>query len=514
MKLPLFRLIAIAIIASGQAPAAENPPSPDKLAVFVVPEKFSGVDEYRAENILNCLINQIDYRLWEKRLNFGFLSPQRGTSLKNVIRAASSDGYNKLIYIRPSGKFSTKKISDESSRKNQPREYLSLTIEMAITYSGLDSVGAKAEYFASAQTTSDWINQSDATSGGIPQICPEPYEYTIMKAVEKGLNFLPAKEKKHAGQGGDIPLSLVVDSKILNQWRLGGDAYLDEAIEYSSYLLNRQFGFGLNLCGKSYFTTPNAPLSKMGKLFETFLKSEFRKKDTLVVCVFRPDDINRYYADGGEIRLAFSDILNKTALIAELPPPDSGLSAWKAFINGRLILHEIGHLFGAIHVFDRNSIMTEDMNWISPGRFDTLNSFIIRSFLSDWKSLNSLLDYSRLLINAIETTGYKLSDYPAIFAGLINANHKEFENFEFGPPGTFGASVPNAAAGYLHYFQGKKALAEEYFTLALAADSDQAALNYYLSQVAGGETAKFYFNRANRQGLYISKWGTLCDYKD
>ena len=502
-RLLIFLIICFSAPVPGDS--AILPSRAEKMAVYIEKSNFKGLEEFNSQNLQNCVTNHLEYLLWRKGWDFRFISSNKKNSFRKLTGHAKSEGFDYLLYLRPKAVFQAGegKSDEEKKSARYPAEYPTLKISLSLFYADLtDSLGKIDSFHLSAQTLDDWFVLGDSTIVSWQMTRPEPPEYTIMRILSQGTEFLPAKERKPLSYNDSIPFYLVVDSRILNDRRGGTDSIISEAVEYASYSLASQFNLGLYLCAKTYFTTPKVPLSDIGRLFESFLKSEFPKPDTIIVCVFRPQNLNEYFLDANNIRVGVSDIGRKTSVIAEMHPPSPLSSEWGSFLNGQLILHEIGHLLGSIHVFDIGSAMTEKRSWVASNRFDSLNSHIVRKGREDKARLASLKNYAFSLTEAIETVNYKLSNYPAVFASLIHADKAELDSANFGTS-NFAKSIHAAAKGYEYFLEGKKDMARESLNLGLAGDSAQAAIHYYLSQLTEGKLSEYHLNKALKVGLYV-----------
>ena len=481
-------------------PAAGASVAGNRLAVYLYPVKTSDESRPYAENINECLSNHLDYYLWRKGWDFEFLRPDSRRKSETAIQQLDAGAFDYLLHIEPEADIKSIRLS---SRQNEPTRYagrLRIKAHFSIRKLGPTDSTLENRWFETRASDS-WIEMPDSLATQGMAMAPEPPDFVVKRLLSKALASLPSLTRKRSALSEKVPLFIVVDSRIFNDWWNRSDSDIIYATEYASHCLERQIGFGLEICGKSYITAPEVGFSGISALFKAFLENQSQRIDTLVVGFYRPNDMVEFYRNSGNIQIGISELGRQTSLLAELLPPNKETSEWNVFLNGQLILHEIGHLLGAVHVSDIQSVMTLRTEWVSSIRFDTLNHYLIANGYKDKKQLSGIARYLDFLASAIETTGYKLSDYPAVFFSYLNLNRRGIMNNDFGK-GIFRASIPYAARGYMQYMAGNPAFAEELFYKALAGDPGQGSIHYYLSGVTKGESSLYHLKKAAEIGYY------------
>jgi hypothetical protein len=481
-------------------PATGASAAGNKLAVYLYPVKTSDESRPYADDINECLSNHLDYYLWQKGWEIEFLGPDSRRKAETAIQHLDTGAFDYLLQIEPEADIRSIELSSKQKGSTRYAGRLHIKAHFSIRKLGPTDSTLANRWFETRASDS-WIEMPDslATQGKV--MTPEPPDFVVKRLLSSALASLPSLARKRSTLSDKVPVLIVVDSRIFNDWWNRSDSDIIHATEYASHCMEKQFGFGLEICGKDYITAPDVGFSGISSLFKAFLENQSRRIDTLVVGFYRPNDIMEFYRNSGKIQIGISELGRQTSLLAELLPPNKETSEWNAFLNGQLILHEIGHLLGAIHVSDIQSVMTIRTEWVSSIHFDTLNHYLIANGHKDKELLSGIAGYLDFLASAIEATGYKLSDYPAVFFSYLNLNRKGIMNNDFGK-GIFRASIPYAARGYMQYLAGNPAFAEELFYKALAGDPGQGSIHYYLSSVTKGEDSRYHLKRAAEIGYY------------
>lgn len=512
-KLLLAGLLFFISVPSSPPSAEQLPLDNGIVAVYLKPATFAGDEEFNGRTLLNCLRNHVDYLLWFKGWDFDFVQPDDDLEADLVIDGLDDNRYRYLLYIETDASFQRKRIHAKDDNSVELPEKYSRFLKLKLVTSFYDiSLQKKTldHRVSKGKNLNLWVESPDG--GYLPKELtnPEPPDFVIKRILSEALSFLPVYERPGVGGKGDIPVSIVLDKRILS----GGGDYetsdIHTVLEYASRSLRRQFGFGLKVCAREYLTARGIPFSGMNALFKSLLNTRPVRNDTMTIAAFRPEMPEQFYESGRKVRIGLSDLGKQVLLIAEISPPNKMTSEWKAFLTGQLLLHEIGHLLGAIHVSDLNSIMAPKTTWVSSDQFDPLNKLIIEDGRKIGLQSRRITEYLQFVTDAVRKTNYRLADYPAMYFSYINLNRKQFQDNS--PAGSdFARSIPYAAEGYRLYLLKNYSLAKDFFYKALACDSTQGALHYYLSRVTSGELSKLHLKKSAETGFYraISRHVTM-----
>jgi hypothetical protein len=461
--------------------------------------------EFSHENLRSCLKNHIDYYLWSKGWTSDFVYLEDGQLSPAELKVRLSTGqFHQLLYLKAEAEFKSRRIryikgEKSDSRKSYPGV---LKIKLSVDLCDLGSPGdASAAKTVRAKSRDIRVDTPLGEIIGGDEDRPEPPDFVIKRLLSQALDFLPAYERQRHKTETEIPVHLLIDEQIALSDSVGGMTELYAALEYASELLQRQFGFSLKVCGQRYFLTEPVPLSGTGLIFKTLLKSESARSDTMTLAVFKPDSAEQFYLSDKTLQVGLSDLGRQIVLVAELPAPNQMTCEWKPFLNGQLLLHEIGHLLGAVHVSDINSVMNPRTTWVSSGRFDSLNADIIRAGRAAGLRSMRVTEYLRFVAETIKGSRYKLSDYPLTFFSYINLNPGGFQEENYGGEGV-GKAIPFAVDGYRHYLLRNHETARTMFYKALVCDSTQGAIHYYLSRVTSGKLAVLHLRKSSEMGFY------------
>ncbi|MEW5925238.1 MAG: hypothetical protein AB1746_14750, partial [Candidatus Zixiibacteriota bacterium] len=223
--------------------------------------------------------------------------------------------------------------------------------------------------------------------------------------------------------------------------------------------------------------------------------------DTLAIAIIDPAQPEDYFKRVQPARIGLSDLGRHFSLISRLQPPNKDVAEWAAFMNGQLMLHEVGHLLGGIHVSDLHSIMNPVSPWVASDQFDIVNRNIIEKRRKVGFSDRNIADYLHLVAGALKDSEYGLADYPAIFFSYININPFKLQRNTFGEEGV-GQSIPYAVAGMQMFLIKNPEMARDNFYRAWVRDTSQASIQYYLSKVTSGKLSELHLKRAAQMDYY------------
>jgi hypothetical protein len=452
------------------------------IDVKPMPERM----EFSRANLINCLTNHLDYYLWYRGWSFRFIQPDSDAGIDRLIEQTSYSRYRYLLYLDCDASFDEDKLT------------LKLKISLVDLKNG-EKLPDKKSF--KSKSRSDWIDIPAEIPAGSKFISYEPPDYVVKRMLSEALAFLPAYERESYSLVTDLPVNLVIDQKMRQDSTTYDSDMLIAALEYVSSKLRKQAGVGIKLCDVEYIHAKSISFDEIQPLFKSLMISLPKRKDTVTIGIFEPDEPVRFYQVGFADQIGLSDLARGDILIASLSPPNQETLEWKAFQNGHSILHEIGHMLGAMHVSDLNSIMNTHTTWVGATEFDRLNSLVITSYLKNGRSKNSVASYLEFLADAIEQTGYKQSDFPAFFDGYMEINQLTTGNLKFEADG-FGESINYAIDGYRQLLEKNPDSAKSCFYRALVYDSTQGATHYYMSKATSGPLSELHLKKAAELGFY------------
>ncbi len=486
MKKLLAILILLFLYVVGPVLAENYSFEKGNLAVFIKPPEVKNQMEFSSENLTDCLKNHLDYYLWYKGWDFRFIQADSLDNISQLSLQTSYSRYRYLLYVETDASFDKDRLN------------IDLTISFVDLKSGEKIIDRQSN---KGRSQRNWVDIPGNNKSDIQFISYEPPDYVIKRLLSKALRFLPAYKRKQVTSIDDLPVYLIVDQKINQDSSDYNDNMLITALEYASNSLRQQFGIGIKICGVEYIRARSLSFSHIQPLFKSLMITLPERKDTITIGIFEPEEPALFYQAGFADQIGLSDLVRRIILIADISPPNRMTLEWKAFLNGHSILHEIGHLLGAMHVSDLNSIMNTHTTWVASNRFDELNFLVINSYRKNRRAAKSVTGYLEYLVECINRTGYKQSDFPAFFDSYIKANNHKMEDYDFGSDG-FGRSIGYAVEGYRQLLEKNLDSAEDFFYKALVCDSTQGATYYYLSKATTGELSEKNLQKAAELGFY------------
>ncbi len=455
-----------------------------KMAIFIKPIKMKDHIEFSGENLTNCLKNHLDYYLWYRGWDYRFIQTDSITDIKRLSLQASYSRYRYLLYLETDASFKKGRIE------------INLKFSFIDLKSGIKIIDRQS---VKGESQRNWVDIPGKSATDINFLLYEPPDYVIKRILPEALTFLPAYEREIETGRNNLPVYLVIDQKLKQDSTDYNSNMLFTALDYASKSLRDQFDIELKICGTEYIRANSLSFSHIQPLFKSLLATLPKRKDTITIGIFKPEQPERFYQAGFSDQIGLSDLARRNILIADLSPPNRSTSQWKAFLNGHSILHEIGHLLGAMHVSDLNSIMNTHTTWVSSSHFDVLNLFIIKFYRKSTRPTKGVTDYLEYLVDCINRTDYKQSDFPAFFHSYMKANKRETRDFG---PSNFAKSIRYAVDGYDQLLNKNLDSAKDYFYTALVCDSTQSATYYYLSKATTGLLSEKHLRKAADLGLY------------
>lgn len=453
-------------------------------------DKFGIISDTR-----RCIENHLDYFLWSKGWDFEIEDMENASAAET---GPADFDYVLEISARPE----IVPVKDRNSEARKEDYFINYPLFSKFTFSAVMRDYANPDSILYSRNIEidrreDWLN--------IPgmydvQKSPEPPDNMIKRAISATLDSLPAFSRKLNLPEKEISVFLVLDEAYREMGHERSQMIIEDAIEYASFAFCRQFGYGLKVQGVSYMSLPGATLESMDKNHMAVIRAVQPAMDCLIAAVYLPRDGHNFYNRGRSYHVGLSNTGKRHMITAQIPAPDSSLSEWETFINGLLILHEIGHLLGAIHVSDINSIMYQESPWLSSFTFDSLNRDIIIRVLENDYPLRKISSYLELVMSSLERTGYTKADFGQFLWEFARVNPR----FEW-PDNLFDSDIRRAAAylleGVTDCRSGDFESARTALYKALALTPDQGAVHYWLSKTTEGELSKKYLTEAARLGF-------------
>jgi len=491
----LCHIILWVLFTSSLAISGDFSVPPGKIAVFIEPLQSDRRDS-DMQNGLECLNHHIDYLLWEYGRDFAIVSNDSGWAPDVFCEKLREMGFASLIAIAADLDL-TKKTPEGGNASPGGSVYTRVKLRVTLLDVSTGNRLGKARTYA-AHSRHDWLDKT--SSEDVYATGWEPPDFVIKRLLSQifeGLERRPRREFHHKNA---IPIVLLGDKEPADST---ARADMRSAVAYASRSLYRQFGFTLEICDEQPFSVRGASFSALPHLFQTLLKRPAGKPGIMTVARYTPNDAKRFYEADQVIHIGLSDIRKQTLLVAELEMPNHKSQIWKTLLNGQLLLHEIGHLLGAVHVSDIHSIMNFNTTWVSSDCFDPFNAYVVSAIRQDHSRLESVSTYLGFLAKAMSQTGYKLVDFPPVFYSFANINRRDVL-LGLDDTNDVSGAILNAVLAYGWYIAGDYRTARDYFYRSLAFDNDQAAIHYYLSRVTTGYLATHHRNEAAARGFYLA----------
>jgi tetratricopeptide (TPR) repeat protein len=279
-------------------------------------------------------------------------------------------------------------------------------------------------------------------------------------------------------------VSFLVDKSYRNVFSQNWADQLRLRVVYANDILRTQLGIELAITeikawDSEFSNSLESTLAKLHRIYNP-------NPDVIRIGITLDKKLKAIRSDRAYLGLAYP---LQTDAIISAQPTFPGLRLWGPLEEAITLAHEVGHLFGAVHVTNANSVMYPSSSTLAY-EFDDVNLKIINYMKNDFMKADKeqlMKDYSKELIE-IKNESAK-NTFPvlaAIAAGFTNLfmGDVQFENPEKLSASLFKI-IPDsvyslAAAGCIRYRQNYLADATKFLTRAVELNPEFAEAQWYL----------------------------------
>ena len=172
----------------------------------------------------------------------------------------------------------------------------------------------------------------------------------------------------------------VVDTRILI--RPGWRKVMDQRLQFVSDQYQRQFGIRLQVLAYHSWVPDDSggPLGAIRQLQRSVKRNAVDLVIGFITHVFPDTPEGRRQASGGQILGMGAPEFHGYMIVRDIVlSRKEGVTVFKPGIINETFVHELGHIFGAMHVDDRSSVMRQGFDKSGPAyHFDLLNTRIVQ----------------------------------------------------------------------------------------------------------------------------------------
>ena len=345
----------------------------------------------------------------------------------------------------------------------------------------------------------DWLVEAGNSKRESKSIS-EPMEFVIQRIVERLFEEFKPLPASRVQIDSPINATFYVDSTFIRSHGHVWPMEVERITDVVSKSLSSQFGRSLvqSQIITSYSSDNGAPHLRQSL---DALKRLSGPSDTLNILLMEQRTPFDYYSGKNSDELGITDFGGSRIAIDCIPSPSLNQNFWFPYANGLALLHEIGHAFGAIHVFDRESIMCHHLHWTGTDSIDSLNVRIMREIMSGRVDATKPVEYVGLVSRALRDSRYPYADFPDFFWRYLSGTRTSVELDSLARAIDCEPYIISADAMKLLQ-AGDRAGAVRRWKQALELEPDQPVLLYYLALSSSGLDSSNAMTRAVKLGLY------------
>lgn len=398
-------------------------------------------------------------------------------------------------------------IDHHRRRTRKPSDSLfMITIDVNSPYQ--NGIASKKQFRTVTETSNiNWLNEPiNRSVSNRMQRLTEPREFVMQRAIENVLRDVPAMPQTERSPGkASIPISWYIDSSYIKYNGVNWREQLTKLSRESSRIMQVQFDVSLSDNEPIIVTIPNEEAFSNRATLEAIKTIITPQEEGLIVCLFSRQTVADYFLERTAELAGLAEIGQRLLIVNDVPLPQNS-AFWQSYYTSNILVHEIGHAFGAVHVSDRMSVMNHTVTLGSGGRFDRLNRMIINKAISGSLTFGSFSPYVEEVVAAITKTKYTQADIPwfayhFMFKNDLYKKEKKFYSQPLYEP------YYKAAQGYHYMLKRNRSRAAELFSEASSLLPEQGSFYYYLAQtnteLIERQNALV---RASQAGYYLAKF--------
>ena len=488
----LFSTVFQTAIA-GKRPTPSTPKA--ALVVQIKNDRINHTSSHRDSLLAIASQNYCKYYRYIKGEQYDTLIFISRNTTDSFLEDLRQHKFTDVVYVNPTGIITSRNriVADSHNRRRVAK--IDGYLDFTISYSYYNINNGQWRLILSdtiiEQADPNWNNRIGYSRQFAERhATPEPYEYIIQRAISKMYVQLPALQStKSNTRLQTIPVRLFIAPSLYKQQHRTILSRVRNIVSLASFSLEKQFQVGLAIVDIDTTSYTREPLSDLQGAID-WLSSQFpRNADTLMIIIHNQLSADEYFHTRKHDNIGLSQLGKNRIAINLLPAGNRNDHSGDNINDGLVLLHEIGHSFGAIHTSDIHAVMSHTMNWVSSDWFDPVNSRIIRAALHKELTFEDLSSYLHFVSQVIQHSSYYLTDYPEFF----------YHNLTTGQNRIFARKLRSAirrtsfvqsADAYGLLLQGKTQQAAGIFRKLIYQDPKQAALYYYLSVAGEGSEAR------------------------